>query len=384
MQDWLRKGLGTGLSEALSSVDNPHYVFRLMLIITILVLEAVLLLLFVLFHLFYTGNLQTVIINLVGFIAISYLLYDIRKRHDIRLSGHFGSLVIVLFFPVYIHFNENKDFGLIWVFFMPFIIVSFVGWKMSLRYLAVFYMTTLSMAFLNIGEWQNGQWTALSFIRLTMGLLLGTMLAMLMDMSQAQLNKHIKGQRRKEVGYLTELKRLSTTDALTSLYNRRHFNDVLRQKVGELKDSDLYLTFFILDIDHFKLYNDCFGHQKGDEALQKVASAVHHYIKRQNDLVFCLGGEEFGGLLVSEDPQTTALWVAKLTQAVESLHILHAPEASEKYLTISIGVFSAKVSDLNTIDCLYRIADKALYQAKHKGRNQSVIMDSKQMPMQCE
>ncbi len=383
MHYWFRKGLGKELSESLSSVENPHHAFRLMLITMILLVEALVMFGFVLLHLFYTGDMQIMLIDLIGFIAISYLLYDLRKRQDIRLSGHLGSLLVVLFFPLYIYFNQNQEFGLIWVLFIPFIIVSFIGWEIGLRYLLVFYSTALSMAYLNIGVWENGQWTELSFLRLMIGLLFGTVLATLIDMAHDELNKRIKGQRRKEAVYLTELKRLSTTDGLTSLYNRHHFNEVLEKKVLELKGCDLYLTFFILDIDHFKLYNDHFGHQKGDEALQQVAQAVRLYIKRENDLVFRLGGEEFGGLLVSENPQKTALWVAQLTKEVQNLHIDHAPEAPEKYVTISVGIFAAKVDDLNTISCLYRIADKALYQAKNQGRNQSVITKSNSIPKEC-
>ena len=81
---------------------------------------------------------------------------------------------------------------------------------------------------------------------------------------------------------------------------------MLEKKLKELKGSDLYLTFFILDIDHFKLYNDEYGHYQGDDVLKQVATAVHNYIKHQDDLVFRLGGEEFGGLLVTNDPAETS------------------------------------------------------------------------------
>ena len=79
------------------------------------------------------------------------------------------------------------------------------------------------------------------------------------------------------------------------------------------------------------------------------------------NLVFRLDGKKFGGLLITNDPQETSAWVSELKNKIESLKIIHAASAPEKYLTISIGGFSAKVKNLDTMSSLYRIADKALY-----------------------
>ncbi|MEA1988003.1 MAG: GGDEF domain-containing protein, partial [Pseudomonadota bacterium] len=157
---------------------------------------------------------------------------------------------------------------------------------------------------------------------------------------------------------------------------RHFFNKTLEKKLAQLKGTSEFLTFFILDIDHFKLYNDHFGHQKGDEALILVANAIQNYIKSRDEVVFRLGGEEFGGLITNQNPKEMADWIAKLNSEVAKLKIVHADNAPETFLTVSIGVYSSHVKDMDSIRCLYRKADEALYLAKQEGRNKTVVIPS--------
>jgi len=383
MNDFLTKFLGQKLFKSLLSVKTPRLAFRFMLVSMIIVVLAFVMLGFAILHLFYTHDYQLSIASSIAFLVLTVAFLYLRQSQNIGITGHFSSIAVVIFFPIYAQLNQNDQFGLIWLLVLPFLVIAFNGFKIGLGYIAFYLIIVVSMAYLNIGVWEDGDWTELSVIRLLIGLLVFTALATMLDIANNHLNIRIEKQRRKEDVYLSKLKMLSTVDSLTSLYNRHYFNEVVEQKVEELKDSDLYLTFFILDIDHFKLYNDHFGHQKGDEALQKIASEVSLYMKRQNDLVFRLGGEEFAGLLVSDSPQEISQWLSQLTKKVKDLKIAHSPEAPEKYLTISLGIFSSKVSDLSAINCLYKIADKALYKAKHQGRNQSVIAEPNTHIKEC-
>ena len=383
MNIWLTKSLGQGLVDTLSSVVDPHYAFRALLVSMILLILDYVMLGFFFLHLFYTQDTSLMLASLSAVVVLTSVFIYLRKHQDIKIAGHYVNLSLVVFFPIYAHLNQNEQFGLIWLFFTPFIMIAFIGWKLGVRYIAAYLIIILGLAYLNIGVWEQGEWSQLSFIRLSLGLTLATILAVVIDMPHDELNHRISVERAKEKRYLDELIKLSNTDGLTQLYNRHFFNTTLDSKLAQLKGTSSFLTFFILDIDHFKLYNDHFGHQQGDEALQKVAKAIHNYIKRQDDSVFRLGGEEFGGLLISSDPKETSSWVAQLKNEIEALNITHASVAPEKYLTISIGVFSAKVKNLETVTCLYRIADKALYKAKHQGRNQAVIVDADQYPQGC-
>ena len=105
--------------------------------------------------------------------------------------------------------------------------------------------------------------------------------------------------------------------------------------------------------------------------IQKIAATLRTYLQRQNDLVFRLGGEEFGGLVISRNPQETAEWLAGLGQAVEELDLIHSPEIDAPLVTISGGVCFCYPDQLHQcdIDTIYKLADQALYQAKRNGRN---------------
>ncbi|HHS99745.1 MAG TPA: diguanylate cyclase [Thiomicrospira sp.] len=364
-------------------IAKPYDAFRVLLIVAILIVITLVLVGFAVFHLFITERFHISMINLISVMVLLSLLYRLNQTKQEGLIGHIASAAILVFLPTFAAFNQNHEFGLVWLVFAPFVFVAFVGWRDAFVYLALFYFVLLGIAYNGIGQWDGGNWSELSFARLTVALLLGTALAVIVDMANREMNRQIGLQREKELSYTQELRRLSTTDNLTEVYNRHYFQEVLDNKIEELGGTDLYLTFFILDIDHFKLYNDQFGHHEGDKVLYQIAQAVHSYIKRQDDLVFRLGGEEFGGLLVSEHPKETSEWVAQLKNEIEALQIVHATASPEKHITISIGVFSAKVKDIDTISCLYRIADKALYQAKHQGRNQAVIFSPEQYPQGC-
>jgi len=363
--------------------DYPYDAFRQLLSAALMVVMAGTVLGFVVLHVLVTELYLNAILNGVGVLIILALLYRLHQTKSMGLIGHAMSILILCFFPIFTYLNQAQAYSLVWIFFVPFIIMALVGRKPAFVYLTIFFAILFSMTFWGINHWDNNEWNELSFLRFVAASLLGTLLALVIDVANTDLNKRVHLQRLKEQRYNKELRRLSTVDSLTEVYNRHYFKEVFEKKVREFKDTDLYLTFFILDIDHFKLYNDEFGHQQGDEVLQKVAKAIQNYIKRQDDLVFRLGGEEFGGLLVTSDPKETSSWVAQLKNEIEALKITHALGAPEKYLTISIGVFSTKVKNLETVTCLYRIADKALYKAKHQGRNQAVIVDADQYPREC-
>lgn len=364
-------------------VSRPYDAFRILLMAAMMVLLGITLLGFAILHILITNQSINVIINVAGALIILVLLYRLYKTKEMGLIGHLMSIFLIGFLVVFTYLNQAEGYSLIWIYFTPFAIFAMVGRTFGLAYLIGFYLILFSIAYLGIGEWNHGNWDQISYFRFVMASILSVVLALVIDAANSGMNKQIEKQQIVERRHIKKLQRLSTVDSLTNVYNRHYFNEVLEKLVKEYENTDLYLTFFILDIDYFKLYNDEFGHYQGDDALQKVAKAVHAYIKREDDFVFRLGGEEFGGLLVSDKPKETSSWVAKLKNEIEALKIPHAKDAAQKYITISIGVYSAKVKDIHTITCLYRIADKALYEAKNNGRNQAVIFNPEQYPRGC-
>lgn len=170
---------------------------------------------------------------------------------------------------------------------------------------------------------------------------------------------------------ITDKKRielLSIVDELTQLYNRRHFNTVIEDEINRARRENKLILFLMLDIDHFKQYNDTYGHQKGDEIISEISKVIKEFANRGGDSAFRLGGEEFGIIFTNTDRTKTQKYAAKLIEAVESLKIPHQKSLNSKYVTISAGLAFSNENDLNG-DTLYKDADDLLYKAKANGRN---------------
>jgi diguanylate cyclase (GGDEF)-like protein/PAS domain S-box-containing protein len=164
------------------------------------------------------------------------------------------------------------------------------------------------------------------------------------------------------------IEHLSITDELTQLYNRRYFNTKIEEEINRAKRSNKCFSFLIMDIDFFKEYNDTYGHQEGDTALEKVAEILKKYTNRSSDFAFRLGGEEFG-IITTIEREKILEFGNKIRSEIENLHIEHKNSTISKYLTISIGITSKKGSNIINSNTIYKEGDDALYTAKKNGRN---------------
>jgi diguanylate cyclase (GGDEF)-like protein len=167
-----------------------------------------------------------------------------------------------------------------------------------------------------------------------------------------------------------ELQALAVLDELTGVANRRFFNAILTQEWGRAMRDVLPLSLVLIDIDHFKYYNDHYGHPGGDECLRRVAGALKPMAKRPGDCVARYGGEEFAVILPHTATQG-ALAVAEQARArVQELALPHAASPVSGQVTLSLGVVTAVPERRTTPAMLVAAADQALYEAKRSGRNQ--------------
>lgn len=166
------------------------------------------------------------------------------------------------------------------------------------------------------------------------------------------------------------LERLASLDGLTEIPNRRAFEAALERQWNQTKRTAMPLSLLIADIDNFKQYNDLFGHPMGDECLRHVARVLKNLTHRPEDLVARLGGEEFAVLLPNTDSFGAMLRAEQYRDAVESLKMPHSPGTESTLVTISIGVATLQAHAFDDARGLVKAADTALYQAKHRGRNQ--------------
>lgn len=162
------------------------------------------------------------------------------------------------------------------------------------------------------------------------------------------------------------------TDSLTSLANRRCFDDTLRDTVSHAADSGSMVGLILLDIDHFKAYNDSYGHMKGDECLRQVAAAISREV-RGGDLTARYGGEEFAVIMHDTNPETVQLAAERMRACIEALAQPHAGVGDGAIVTISLGATVMVPADLNEIPLLLETADRFLYVAKRGGRNKVVF-----------
>lgn len=172
-----------------------------------------------------------------------------------------------------------------------------------------------------------------------------------------------------------ELQRLANSDGLTKIGNRRRFESFLSDEWHRALRFKTDISLVLIDIDHFKAFNDTYGHQAGDEALQHVAEALAKTIKRPTDLVARFGGEEFAIVLGGTDAAGALIIASEAFDNVRRLAIPHSSSETLAQLTVSIGVATVRVAFDNSEVDLINAADKALYGAKRDGRDCIHVFD---------
>jgi len=170
------------------------------------------------------------------------------------------------------------------------------------------------------------------------------------------------------------VEKLSITDAMTNLFNRRYFDSTFPKKLSLAKRLKKDIAFCMMDIDHFKQYNDTYGHQEGDNALIAVANVLQKSLRREGDFIFRLGGEEFGMLYFTKDKNDALNIANKTRQNIENIQIEHKNNSASNYVTVSMGLYIYNFDSENiSHEDIYLETDKLLYQSKQNGRNQVTV-----------
>lgn len=179
---------------------------------------------------------------------------------------------------------------------------------------------------------------------------------------------------RKELQQLNqELEQLSQTDGMTQLYNHRTFVQLAQEQWQQANRNSHPVALIMLDIDHFKLYNDHYGHPQGDECLKQVAQALKNIAKRPGDILARYGGEEFIAFFPNTDAQGAEKIANDIHDAILALEIEHAESPTHNNVTVSIGVSVSQSTVGRTLNDMIKHADMALYNAKNSGRNRVCV-----------
>jgi diguanylate cyclase (GGDEF)-like protein/PAS domain S-box-containing protein len=177
-----------------------------------------------------------------------------------------------------------------------------------------------------------------------------------------------------------ELRQLTTEDSLTGVFNRRFFDETLAQEWRRMMRARHPISLLMVDVDHFKHYNDTYGHIGGDVCLRQIAVEMKRQMRRAGDIVARYGGEEFVVILPETDSETALAFAETLRQSIESLGLEHIGLVDESVVTISIGVATAVPEANHSPLRLVGLADKALYRAKADGRNRVHLSPVGQVP----
>lgn len=172
-----------------------------------------------------------------------------------------------------------------------------------------------------------------------------------------------------------KMEKLSLTDQLTGLYNRRYFYTVFPRELRNTLRRGEQLYLGLIDVDNFKRYNDMYGHPEGDQALQHIASAMNDVLQRAGDYCFRIGGEEFCFLFNDADTEKAQEFADRIRSAIEKLALVHKGNEPYGIVTISLGLIRVPSDPDCVMEQVMSKVDQALYMAKKKGRNQCVFSE---------
>jgi diguanylate cyclase (GGDEF)-like protein/PAS domain S-box-containing protein len=158
-------------------------------------------------------------------------------------------------------------------------------------------------------------------------------------------------------------------DALTGIYNRRFFNEMIARLIKSLSRSNNLLSLLMVDVDFFKMYNDTYGHAKGDDCLKAIAAVLKENIPRADDFVARYGGEEFVIVLPNTGENGARIVADRLIKKIRERNIPHETSSAAAYVTVSMGITTGEVKHTHTAEDFIEQADRMLYKSKQSGRN---------------
>jgi diguanylate cyclase (GGDEF)-like protein len=193
--------------------------------------------------------------------------------------------------------------------------------------------------------------------------------------------RHLETQARTSFLESHVIAELAQHDALTGAKNRRVFDDYLARLWPRAMKDGRAIAILLMDIDHFKAYNDSYGHQAGDQALRQVVQEIQLFVRRPLDLLARYGGEEFAAILYDVDGDQAMQIAHRIRCAVQELAIEHRGSRTSAGVTISVGVAAVQPTLRRNPRGALQLADEALYEAKAKGRNRVELMDDAEYKM---
>jgi len=348
--------------------SNPLFT-RILILNAFLFITATVSFVSILYNTFFIHNYLLVYIDLFIFSFITYALYQLRQKRNYTLAAYMGTITLFFALNAMALILHAENFTLIWTYFYaPFVMIT-LGAKRGLLISLVFLIAVLTGTYYGIDKWLDGAWDISSYSRFTLAHAVMLYVTYAISNSYEKAYERIEALRQREKAQLKLFEKLSITDPLTSLYNRRSLKEIFPKEFYDAKRNNHYFAYFLLDLDYFKSYNDTYGHQKGDEVLIAVADILKEKFK----FTFRIGGDEFAGILVGDTKEVIKQKIDQLHESIVSLQIENEKSPISTHLTCSIGVHIINEYEYD-FEEIYNLADTALYKAKALGRNQVIYL----------
>lgn len=301
-----------------------------------------------LYNVFFFNYPKYVLVDVFMIISCAISFFFLRKYQKEQFVIFYISFIVALFVLSFTYINHNKNFGLIWVYFVPPFLIFLNGHKKGLIFSFIFLALILIIMNVNYTKWQEIGWHTGDSLRFYIALVFDVFFAFVSEYIFSKLQ--------------SELEKLSITDALTGLSNRRRIDEIMKKEVEKRNRLQFPLTFVILDIDDFKKINDKYGHLKGDDVLRQIAKIIAKNI-RIYDSVGRWGGEEFCLILPQTSLNNALVILERLRKTIEN-----TKHDIDEVVTCSFGVCSTENEKISQTQ-LIKKADLSLYQAKKEGKN---------------
>lgn len=310
------------------------------------------------------------VLLLVALVVTSsiYLLY--QKIVPSMLIYQISTLVFLILFSLLVYKSDGHVERLFWSFTFPIATTFVIGTRWGVIWSSTFLCITI-VQLLFVLESHHHQRFLFAYVMVYLSIMTITSW---IEFYKNRYYQKIKSQHEKLEQEIEKKKRLeeklilmSRVDSLSNLLNQKHFWDLVEQKRRIAINAQHSICMAIIDIDNFKTINDSHGHPKGDEVIKRVSQEIRDHVG-EGHLVGRIGGDEFGILFIGQDSHKAYEVVDKLREKIASLCL---GLSNEQEITVSIGLAQLE-SDVNTVSQLYKKADTALYEAKHKGRNQVI------------
>ena len=351
---------------------SPEEYRRLLMMHVFTLMFSIILFFLTVYHLYEGNHFFALMVAFFTGVAVFSLMHyrqyrQFEQSSTLTAYALFGCLVL------YIFINENRDYGLIWSIFFPIYVFFVKGRRIGLYYTIVYYLALFLIAYQGIGVWDGGSWTQTAFVRFVMTSVILTGVLYTFERSSDEAHELIDALRKRECEQIKRLERLSITDPLTHLYNRRYLDSSFMRLFNSAKRHGFIFAMFVVDLDHFKDYNDCYGHQKGDDALKAVSEVLTETLRRSDEYAYRLGGEEFCCLVMANEEANIINIANRICESIVALQIPHERSSAANVVSASIGVCLIDHVDHESFDTMYKVADTALYKAKEEGRNRVVV-----------